>query len=482
MKLFGGLQRRKARAGERGQAIMILAASVVALLAMVAVVIDTGNIYQAHQELAAASDAAALAGAYDLPTTSTATATADAIKWSAATGGTNTSAKLSNVTIATSFKCLTTVGVNCFLPTGGATTINAIQVVETAKVKPLFAEILGIHSFNIAATATAIPRAGTAGPVDLMLVLDTTASMATADTSCTVPGKSNPTREDCALYAVRTLLMDLNPCQTSLAVCGAATKGQVSNPVGEVGLMTFPGLTPSQTKTLDNPPVQAPTSSVDFSCPGGDPSITSYNNNPGYMVLPFQSDYRTADGTTSLNTGSALVVAAGGAGCSNGLADPGGEGTFYAGAITAAQNYLIANSRTNVTNVMILLSDGDATADSTQMKGSATSYSATNECHQAVTAAQNARTAGITVYSIAYGAEAAGCTTDSPAITPCQTMMDIASTPTGNYFFADSQTGVGGIVGGSCVSAARPISSLNDAFSEISQDLSSARLVPNNTN
>src|ERR1700729_2269536 len=125
MKLFGGRQRRKARAGERGQAIMILAASVVALLAMVAVVIDTGNIYQAHQELAAASDAAALAGAYDLPTTSTATATADAIKWSAATGGTNTSAKLSSVTIATSFKCLTTVGVNCFLPTGGATSINA---------------------------------------------------------------------------------------------------------------------------------------------------------------------------------------------------------------------------------------------------------------------------------------------------------------------------------------------------------------------
>ena len=48
---------------------------------------------------------------------------------------------------------------------------------------------------------------------------------------------------------------------------------------------------------------------------------------------------------------------------------PGGEGTFYAGAIVAAQTYLTNNHTSHVQDIMILLSDGDATADTTQMGG-----------------------------------------------------------------------------------------------------------------
>ena len=77
---------------------------------------------------------------------------------------------------------------------------------------------------------------------------------------------------------------------------------------------------------------------------------------PEYQIIPFSSDYRTSDTATSLSTGSNLVITAGG-GCSNGVAAPGGQGTFYAGAIDAAQAQLVANARPNTKNVMIILSD-----------------------------------------------------------------------------------------------------------------------------
>jgi hypothetical protein len=100
-----------------------------------------------------------------------------------------------------------------------------------------------------------------------------------------------------------------------------------------------------------------------------------------------------------------------------------------------------------------------------------------NACHQAITAAQNAKNAGTTVYSVAYGATSSGCTTDtSPSITPCQTMQQMASSS--QNFFSD-YTATGG--SSSCVSASRPTSSLNQIFKQIGGDLTVARLLPNNT-
>jgi len=126
---------------------------------------------------------------------------------------------------------------------------------------------------------------------------------------------------------------------------------------------------------------------------------------------------------------------------------------------------------------MIVLSDGDANATPSQMAGTATSYATTQECHQAVTEAQKAAAAGTTIYSIAYGATSSGCSTDtSPAITPCQTMQQIASSP--QNFFSDYTASAGD---GSCVSASRPTSNLNEIFSEIAADLTVARLIPNNS-
>ena len=160
----------------------------------------------------------------------------------------------------------------------------------------------------------------------------------------------------------------------------------------------------------------------DYACPATNPVTTPYNNNPAYLILPLQSDYRVSD-TAGLNSGSSgsnIVKAVGaGVGTCSGVGTPGGQGTFYAGAIDEAQAYLTANSVANVQNIIILLSDGDATASSTQMGGSVTKYSATAECQQAVTSADNAKatanpdTAGLDtlIYSVSYGSETSGCTT-----------------------------------------------------------------------
>jgi hypothetical protein len=103
----------------------------------------------------------------------------------------------------------------------------------------------------------------------------------------------------------------------------------------------------------------------------------------------------------------------------------------------------------------------------------------TDECAQAIAAAQAAAAAGTWVYSVAYGAAGSGCqydTTDTadPAyagITPCQTMGDIASDST--KFYSDG-------IGNSACSGANSISNLVSLFTAISADLSQPRLIANN--
>ncbi len=220
----------------------------------------------------------------------------------------------------------------------------------------------------------------------------------------------------------------------------------------------------------------------DYNCPAKNPPIASYNNDPEYLILPLQSNYRTSD-TSALNTSSDIFETVG-AGTNNcGVPTPGGEGTFYAGVIQSAQDYLNANSAQGVQNVIILLSDGDATATSTQMKGTVKTdgvlYASTNECAQAITAANAAKAAGTLIYSVSYGSETSGCTTDSPNITPCQTMSGIASLPLSQYFFSVPQT-VNGTTSTIC-SGAVPITQLSQVFTTIAGDLTNSRLIPNST-
>jgi len=158
------------------------------------------------------------------------------------------------------------------------------------------------------------------------------------------------------------------------------------------------------------------------------------------------------------------------------MSSPGGEGTFYAGAITAAQANLKTNGRAGAQHVIILLSDGDATASGSQISSSLS----TNECGEAVTAATNATKAGDIIMTIAYGSSTVkggkngSCSSDNGTYSGCSALTAMASQP--KWFFSDTQ----GVSGG-CPSSATSVTDLVDAFGQAATSLGTPRLLPDNT-
>ena len=264
----------------------------------------------------------------------------------------------------------------------------------------------------------------------------------------------------------------------------------------------YSGICPNAT-TLTNTTVSR-YASDDTSCPATDPPITSYNNNPAYLILGFQNDYRTSDAATTLNYSDDLVESVGAGtwvdgsgnvlGSNNcGMPTPGGEGTFYAGAIISAQQYLTSNhsdrragrhdSPQRWQRICQQHADGRNSEPERDYFGYERKlYSATAECAQAVTAANYAKTTtqsdglATEIYSISYGSETSGCTTGD-TLTPCATMSGIASLPLTQYFFSVPQT-VSGKTSTVCTGAV-PITTLDQVFTTIAGDLMSSRLIPN---
>jgi Putative Flp pilus-assembly TadE/G-like len=454
---------RNFRREENAQALPLVAMMLVMVLGMAGLTVDVGRLYFMYNELQSSTDAAAMAGAGALPGS---TASATATLYSAVSGDNNAHTNMPGVSISTGWpklECLTTLknqGEACVAPANA----NAVQVRQQVTVPLYFMAVLGIRSLTIYATSTAAMRGASSTPYNVVIVVDTTVSMGDTDSD----SNCNNTRLYCALQGVQVLLQNLSPCGSSLTSCGTVTNGNVSKAVDKVSIYTFPGVTSG---TLSN----------DYDCSGGvSATAYSYPTLPNYQILPLSSDYRSSDTTTSLSSSSNIVAAAGGkSGCS-GLQNPGGYGTYYAGVIYAAQAYLAANSATGVQNVIILLSDGDATASSSQMtstNNTGTYPSSTNECQQAVTAAAAAATAGTHVYAVAYGAGSSGCATDTGnTLTPCTTMQQIASAP--QYFYSDYTASQNS---GQCISASQPTTNLNQIFTQIAGDFTTSRLIPNNT-
>jgi hypothetical protein len=371
---------------------------------------------------------------------------------------------MTNVTETATLKCLTTTAVPCLAPAN----MNAIVVTETAKVKTTFAKLFGVSSVSISATATGSAKNGNFGPFNVMMVVDNTPSMSLVDSGCTLPSPNN-TEIGCALAGLRTLVSTLAPCASTLTNCGTGF-----TPVDEVGLEVFPQIS-NTTSAANDTDCSVSTS----------PTFVNYNTAGVYNVLPLGSDYRNSD-SSALNTASAMSKAIGGgvSGCAP-LSVSNNQNTYFAGAINDAQAQLTANSRTNVTNVIVLLSDGVSNVPVTTPKQIPTAEQL-NQCAQAITAAGNAARAGTWVYTIAYGAitsSSSSCKYDNPAnggtkaISACQTLQDMASDPT--KFFSD--TSAAGGAGAACTSAARPITDLNQIFAAIANDFTSARLIRNGT-
>jgi Flp pilus assembly protein TadG len=481
-------------------------------MGMAAITIDLGRVYLSYRQLQSASDAAALAGAYAIPVPGDNPSTF-VTQYSAATGDKNAYTDLSNVSLVSGFPyydCYSPLGITCVTNTAVGKPANRIIVEMQATVPLTFARVLGLDSMTISTASTAAMKGGPNGPFNVAIIVDTTGSMGSSD-----PGSTcKLSRIQCALSGIQVFLQDLSPCATNLTSCGTVTNGNVPNPVDEVSLFVFPGVTKAS----------APDDYCNGTARGSAPQITTVPYAVGfpaspaetYQVVGFSSDYKTSDATTALNTTSDLVLASAGGPPCGGLQSHGGYGTYYASVIYAAQAALAAQAaaRPLSQNVMIILSDGDATA--TASSGSNSDFAATNgvlihgsgsgtlkdnlttymsnmaECQQAVQAARLAATAtpvATTIYTVSYGSEDSGCASDSgvsmpgvglPNITPCTTMQQMAlnagsATADPSKFFSD-YSGVQGA--GTCVGTAQPTSNLNEIFGYIASDLTHARLIP----
>jgi len=532
---------------EEGQAVYLVACLLIVLLGMAALSIDIGFATHAQRELQASADAAATAGALDLSnnlSSSTAVQTAYCASGvdnngfvSSGNGslvcpngksyGQNVFGDLPGVTMVSDATAtypvvaclsqLTALGLAC----NNTADANAMAVEEQVRVPTFFGKLFGINSITLKAQSLAAMKGGTPAPANIEILLDTTPSMTYNDPNCTVSGISNPTKEDCAKGGVRTLLSQLAPCAAGLSSCGSVVSGttNVQNPVNEVAILTFPGLYTST--AVQNDYLNCQSTNVTNQMSAYAPASTS---TPPYIsIVPLSSDYKTSYSSGLNGSSSDLVKAVDwqdGAGCTTGayglqVGSPynvDGYNTFYASAITAAQADLSAQpaARAKMQGAIILLSDGDATAqwntngppppsgtcnrDTENCSDFTTSTPqsyAQYECHQAVTAAQTAantaNAAGLKtwVYAIAYGSDtssSSSCSTDrNPPSTPtnphptsepisgCAAMQAIASDAT--KFYSDDANG--------CLSTAHPsIKSLSQIFKNISNDFLTTRLLP----
>jgi Flp pilus assembly protein TadG len=260
----GTIRRRTRR--EEGQVIVIMVLFLVVLCGFAGMTIDVGRIYVAQRQLQEAVDAAALAAAQDLPTT--ATANSDVTAYSAYAGQKNAhSASMVAATPVATYKCLSSTGLSC--PSGsGQCSCNAIQVKESATVNTTFLRVLGLTSFTaVGATSTASMHGGSAHPLDVAVVLDTTGSMSSGCSNSVSGIPSGATKLDCAKEGVRALLTSLSPCNSTLANCGSVVSGNVPQPLDEVALFTFPGLTSPSAFTHDSTNALSNTN-LELGCPG----------------------------------------------------------------------------------------------------------------------------------------------------------------------------------------------------------------------
>ncbi len=419
---------RGLRHRQEGATAILFAIMVSGLIGMVGLSVDVGRVMTAKNAFTSSAQSAALAGAYAL-LQSGATQTTVA----AAVTAWNTAHAPSNVTVTSATASLSCVTTNSNLPNCTTGNPNVVNVTQTGTVTTHFLKAFGFPSFTLASTAAAAKAGGVATPLNVMFVLNSTQSMNTADTGCTVPGVKAPTRYQCALYSIQSVLKVMQPSMTSVA------------------LMAFPG-----TGTQFTPAKKCPTQ----------PSAVPYLSSKIYYQIgtSFSTDYNTAG---VLNDSSTIVEAVGDNAATPSLTGcqtaKGGEGTYIAEVLTKAQAALPVVTGTK--NVIILLSDGDSGATAAQLNNQSTKVA--KQCGQYVTAAQAATTAGTTVYAVSYGSPTSGCSTGD-TYTPCTAMQAAASDSTKFYS-----------TGAPCAStlSSNNASNLPTIFTQIAVNLTKPRLL-----
>jgi hypothetical protein len=339
------------------------------LLVMVALVVDIGKAYLVQRQLQASVDAAALAGAQHLPVTDEVTQVAQ--EYGPSQGSKNAVEVGGNVTTSVTLRCVSSAP-GCS-PTENE--YNAVNVKATSDVSLLFARILGIDKLKVKAQATACSPC-TAKPLDIMLVLDRTGSM------CQVNGQTDP---NCT---------DLN-----FAKEGARAFLRLMDPeYDKVGLALFP---PALDDDHDSKCTYKPWSGT--SNPNPWPPSFENGRYYGYDAWwPYWNLSGSQGQTPSSYTVASLdfdyTAMQQRLDCTLGAGS-----THYASGIEEAQQELSEHGRGDVQDVIIFLSDGAAnTSPKNHPNGIWQNNYFNSPCAAGVQAAQNAKDAGILVYSIGY--------------------------------------------------------------------------------
>ena len=375
---------------ERGQVLPFVIVFMLALLVMLGLVIDVAQAYRARVALRASTDAAALAGAANLPNTATASSTAYAYGGSGKNPVPNVGAVSTNVQTS------------CTSTFPGCRPANTVSVTQSADVKTTFLRLLGFDTIHVQTTASACSPCG-AQPLDVMLVLDRTGSMCQFSNGTNDPSCSDLNN---AKDGIRSFLQLMDPAGT------------------KVGLAVLPPATSAGARC------SAPASG-NYNAPG----------NP-YVVVPLVNDYRSPGG--ALNPNSQLVSTVS---CIRGAGS-----TAYANAIEAAQAELDRSGRPDAPDIIVMLSDGAANTGPTYYP-SGSSYR-TQPCNQGVRSAATIKAKKTVVYTIGYDLDATAPGTnvckngvtnaaESPAITAYSAIQQMASP--GNFYNHPSPTDLSAI-------------------------------------
>ena len=359
-----GKRLRTAR-DETGQVFVFTVLCMVVLIGLVGFAVDVGHAYLVQRQLQSGVDAAALAGAQELPDPNAVITTAT--NYSASPADKNALTANSNATTNVTVRCL--AGVPGCSSTFG--TYNAVRVDGSSTVPTYFAKVLGINSLTVHATATACSPCA-AKPLDIMIVLDRTGSM------CDVSSNGVCRDENNAITGIKTFLGFMDPS------------------LDEVGLAVFP---PAQNASAycATPTSGGQNYGYNAYWPSWIPSTKIPPQTPSlYAIASPTFDYLVQNGNGwQLNPASDLIQKL------NNCVKPAGT-TSYVDAIDEAQHELDVHGRGNVQDVVIILTDGAANVSPKYVPSYIPSSHFTKPCTMGIDAANHLKAQGTIVYTIGY--------------------------------------------------------------------------------
>jgi hypothetical protein len=366
--------------------------ALIALLGTAAIVMDVGFAWYAKRQVQASADAAALAGAQELPDITAATNRANQY------AALNTPNNLNNFSVNVTTRCSASASVATWCGPGKTYQANTIAVTETGQTPTWFARVVGLSHFDVKGVATACQPCSSS-PVDIVLAIDRTGSM------CSPQGPNGECTDlDNAKDGVQTLLGIMDPN------------------IDTIGLVAFPPFNNNVSNAVcDNNSVSNPVvvNGVTVSSRGAyDQSDLVYLNDA------LKSDFKTS-ATSPLNPASSLVQHMTDDTTSHQCILSFGS-TSYDEALKAAQAELVKDGRPGVPKVIVFMTDGEANEGS-YWAGDAThglepnlgdpttnfnmspagSASTINPgdaqpCQSAINAATAIKAAGTTIYAIGY--------------------------------------------------------------------------------